>query len=320
MSDVAVAVVCADPHDQPPELAARLGGDADLTFVYDTDLLRQVLPSSDAVFVWDFQTTRLRDAWPERTQVRWVHVASAGVHPLLFPELRAQPVVLTNSSGVFDAAIAEFVLGAMLLFATDLPTTLRLQREHRWQHRERLRLAGSTVLVVGAGAIGRATARLASAAGCRAVGVARTGRDDPDFDRVVPIAAFDAELPNADYIAVTAPLTSDTAGLLGSAAFARTRPGAVLINVGRGPIVDDAALLAALDAGRLRGAVLDVFADEPLPPDHPYWDRPDVVVSPHMCGDFAGFGDVLVDLFLDNFRRWRVGDELRNVVDKDRGY
>jgi phosphoglycerate dehydrogenase-like enzyme len=314
-----VTVVCS-PDDQPPGLAARLGDTADVRPVFDTEQLRDALPSSDAVYVWDFRSTRLREAWGDTNRLRWVHVASAGVDPLLFPELRAQPVVLTNSRGVFDDAIAEFVLGAVLAFAKDLPNTLRLQREHVWRHRETCLVVGSTAVVVGAGSIGRAVSRLLRAVGCRVVGVARSTRVDEHFDRVVAIEHFGDELEQADFVVVTVPLTEQTAGLLGPAAFARTKPSAVLINVGRGPIVDEPALLDALDRGRLRAAALDVFDDEPLPPENPFWDRADVIVSPHMSGDFEGFADVLVELFVDNFARWQDGRKLRNVVDKARGY
>jgi phosphoglycerate dehydrogenase-like enzyme len=272
------------------------------------------------VFVWDFRSTVLRDAWAGASRVRWVHVASAGVEPLLFPELRTARVLLTNSRGVFDGGIAEFVLGAVLAFAKDLPGTIRLQREHIWRHRESKLVAGSNVVVVGAGSIGCAVGRLLNAVGCNVVGIARRAREEPGFDRVVPIEQFGDEVEHADIVVITAPLTEQTAGLLDAAVFARTRSSALLVNVGRGPIVDEQALLAALDGGRLRAAVLDVFDDEPLSADHPFWDRPDVIVSPHMSGDFEGFADVLVDLFADNFARWRAGKQLHNIVDLDRGY
>jgi phosphoglycerate dehydrogenase-like enzyme len=317
---VAVTVVCSDPADEPPELSARLGAEADVRLVFDTQQLRDALPTSDVAFVWDFRSTRLREAWSPASRVRWVHVASAGVEPLLFPEMRDQPVVLTNSRGVFDGAIAEFVLAALLALAKDLPESLRLQREHVWKHRETRLVAGATVLVIGAGSIGRAVARLVGAVGCRVVGAARTAREDDCFDRVVPISDLGPELRHADFVVVTAPLTEQTSGLLGAQAFARMKPGAVLINVGRGPIVDESALLEALDRGQLRAAVLDVFGEEPLPAEHPFWDRPDVLVSPHMCGDFEGFTEVLVDLFVENFGRMRSGRQLQNVVDKHRGY
>lgn len=315
-----VAVVCADPDDQPPDLARRLAGQAELRPAIGTGGLREAIQDADAVFVWDFMGTQLRDAWDAATRVQWVHVAASGVHPLLFPGLVDSSVVLTNSRGVFDRAMAEFVLGAVLAHAKDLPATLALQRKHTWRHRETRMVAGSAVLIVGAGSVGRATASLLRAAGCRVTGVARAPRDDPVFDRVVACTDLDSELPDADYVVVTAPLTEQTAGLLGAPAFSRMKPTAVLINVGRGPIVDEDALLAALGAGQLAGAVLDVFREEPLPAGHPFWENPQVIVSPHMCGDFQGYTSTLVDLFADNFAAWRSGRPLRNVVDKQRRY
>lgn len=315
-----VAVVCGDPEDQPPDLARRLAGQAELRPAFGAGSLREALGDADAVFVWDFMGSQLWDAWDAAIGVQWVHVAAAGVHPLLFPGLVDSSVILTNSRGVFDRAIAEFVLGAVLAHAKDLPATLALQRQHTWRHRETRMVAGSAVLIVGAGSVGRATASLLRAAGCRVTGVARASRDDPHFDRVVAFTDLDSELPNADYVVVAAPLTGQTDGLFGAPAFKRMKPTAVLINVGRGPIVDEDALLAALDAGQLAGAVLDVFRREPLPAGHPFWENPQVIVSPHMCGDFQGYTSVLVDLFADNFAAWRSGRPLRNVVDKQRGY
>jgi phosphoglycerate dehydrogenase-like enzyme len=315
-----VTVLCSDPADRPPQLASRLGAEAQVRTVYDVAELAAALPESDVVFVWDFRSSGLREAWSERSTVRWVHVASAGVDALLFPELQDRPVLLTNSRGVFDAAIAEFVLGAMLASAKDLWGTLRLQADHVWQHRESRLVRGATVVVVGAGSIGSAVAHLLNAVGCITVGVARTAREDPVFARIVAFGELGGELSRADYAVVTAPLTDETKGLIGARAFEQMNPGAVLINVGRGPIVDETALLAALDRGALRAAVLDVFCTEPLPPDHPFWARTDVVVSPHMCGDYEGFADTLVDLFANNFARWRSGTPWGNVVDKERGY
>jgi phosphoglycerate dehydrogenase-like enzyme len=250
-----------------------------------------------------------------------VHVASAGIDPLLFPGFVSSDVVLTNSRHVFDEAIAEYVLGLLLAFAKDLPCTLDLQRRRTWQHRVTERLAGRSVLIVGAGPIGRAIARLVTAIGCRVTGVARNPRsDDPDFGSVRPAAALPEALADTDFVVIAAPLTDDTRGMFGAAAFQQMRPSARLINVGRGPIIDQSALVTALRGGQLAGAALDVFADEPLPPDSPLWDMGNVIISPHMSGDVAGFEDELAALFLDNLARYRRGEPLRNVVDKRRGY
>lgn len=319
-SPTVVTVVCASAAEQPPSLPRGVADSVELRSAFHTADLERVLPGTEVVFVWDFSGTQLRDGWRWASDVRWVHVASAGVEPLVFPELHNRPVVITNSRGIFDQAIAEFVLGAILAAAKDLPETIRLQQQHRWQHRESRLVHGSTVLVIGAGSIGGAVARLSGAVGCRVVGLARQGRVDPDYDQVLPLADLDQQLPLADYVVITAPLTPGTSGLIGDQAFARARPGMVLINVGRGPIVDEAALVRALDAGTVRIAVLDVFSEEPLPPAHRLWSRPDIIVSPHMCGDFEGYREALVRLFADNLERWRSRQPLLNVIDKSRGY
>ena len=282
--------------------------------------LAAALPGATALFLWDFFSSALRDAWPAADRLRWVHVASAGVDRLLFPELVTSPVVVTNSRGVFDRPIAEYVLGLVLAAAKDLPTTLTLQRDRKWQHRETHRVDGTTALVVGTGSIGRATAGLLSAAGLRVVGMGSRARSDPELGRVHGADELLGLLPEADYVVVAAPLTAATRGLFDATAFAAMKPDAWLVNVGRGAIVVEADLLSALDRGQLAGAALDVFADEPLPVDHPFWDRADVIVSPHMSGDFVGWHDALVEVFLDNLSRWRSGRPLRNEVDKAAGY
>ncbi|HLJ59418.1 MAG TPA: D-2-hydroxyacid dehydrogenase [bacterium] len=283
--------------------------------------LRDALAGADAALVWNFQSSILRDAWAHARHLRWIHVAAAGVDTVLFPELASSGVTLTNSRGVFDHAMGEYVLGLLLMFAKDSAATIGLQRRHAWQFRETEMLRGQTALVVGAGGIGRAIGRLARCVGMRVIGAARTARaSDPDLGRIVGARDLGAVLPEADYVVVAVPLTPETKGLFGEAAFARMKPTARLINVGRGPIVDEDALLAALLAKRIAGAALDVFREEPLPTDHPFWDMSGVIVSPHMSGDFAGSQDALAELFCENFARWRGGDPLLNVVDKRRGY
>ncbi len=283
--------------------------------------LARALKDAEILLLWDFRSTKLRDAWPHARRLRWVHVAGAGVDTVLFPELASSDVTVTNSRGVFDQAMAEYVLGLMLAFAKDFPTTFDLQRHHAWRYRETERVHGQTVLVVGAGGIGRAIGRLARCAGLRVVGVARTARpSDPDLGRVAAVRDLGTVLAQADYVVLAVPLTSETRGMFGAAAFARMKPTARLINVGRGPIVDEDALLHALRSKRIAGAALDVFVEEPLPKGHPFWTLPGLIVSPHMSGDFIGWTSALSEVFVENFRRWRRGKPLLNVVDKERGY
>jgi phosphoglycerate dehydrogenase-like enzyme len=283
--------------------------------------LADALPGADVLLAWDFHTPALAGAWRSADRLRWVHTASAGVDNVLTPQVAASDVTVTNSRGVFDGAIAEYVLGVVLAFAKDLPGTWDRQRRREWEHRDTERVADTTALVVGVGPIGRAVARLLRAAGMRVRGVGRTGRTgDPDFGEVTASAELVALLPEADYLVLVAPLTAQTRGLIGAAELAALRPTARLVNVGRGELVDEAALIEALRRGALAGAALDVFEREPLPPSSPLWDLPGVVVSPHMSADVIGWRESLADLFLDNLRRWCAGQPLRNVVDKSVGY
>jgi phosphoglycerate dehydrogenase-like enzyme len=241
------------------------------------------------------------------------------------PALRASEVVVTNSRGVFDAPIAEYVLALLLAHAKDLATTVRDTDAHRWHYRENTRLAGTRAVVVGTGALGRATGRLLHAVGVRVRGIARSSRDaDPDFDEVVGAAELAkdpvAAVGDADHVVVTAPLTPATRGMISAEVLDAMPPHAHLVNVGRGPIVDTGALVAALHAGRLGAASLDVTDVEPLPPDDPLFSAPHVLISPHCSGDVAGWRGVLSELFVEQAQRFLDGRPLENVVDRDAGF
>lgn len=283
--------------------------------------LADALPGADVLFVWHFLTEAVADAWPAADTLRWVHVASAGVDKLLFTDLLDSEVVLTNSRGVFDRPMAEYVLGAVLSFAKDLHTSVRLQDRKDWQHRETERIEGKRALVVGTGPIGRAIAAQLSAVGMTVSGAGRRARtSDPDFGEVHASDALHDVLGEFDYVVLAAPLTEQTHGMINAAALARFAPTARLINVGRGHLVVQEDLVEALAAGRLAGAALDVFDTEPLPGTSPLWDMPNVLLSPHMSGDTVGWTEELVGLFTTNLRHYRDGTTLRNVVDKQRGY
>jgi phosphoglycerate dehydrogenase-like enzyme len=312
-----LAVLCGDK--QPPDM----DGIEQCAVVRYTDgqNLASALSGADALFVYDFLSTAVPGAWPAADRLRWLHMASAGVDPVLFPGLRESDVVLTNSRGVFDDSIAEYVLGVILAFAKDLARTLDLQRETRWQHRESERISGREVVIVGTGPIGRAIARLLRSAGMRVAGAGRTARDsDPDFGTVHSSADLGEYLPCVDYVVAVAPLTEQTKGLFDARAFAAMKPSARFINVGRGELVVTGDLVEAIRAGQLAGAALDVFETEPLPADSPLWTMENVLVSPHMSGDFIGWRAKLVEVFAENFRHWLAGEPLRNVVDKKLGY
>ncbi len=283
--------------------------------------LADALSGADALFVYDFLSTAVPGAWPAADRLRWLHIASAGVDPVLFPGLQGSDVVLTNSRGVFDGAIAEYVLGVVLTFAKDFVRSWDLQRQKKWKHRESERVSGRRVLVVGTGPIGRSIARLLRAAGMSVAGVGRRARTgDPDFGDVYASSELVHHLAEADYVVAVAPLTEQTKGMFDAETFAAMKPGARFVNVGRGELVVTSDLVGALRDGPLGGAALDVFDTEPLPPESPLWTMENVLISPHMSGDFVGWRNTLVEVFADNFRRWRAGEPLRNVVDKQLGY
>jgi phosphoglycerate dehydrogenase-like enzyme len=276
---------------------------------------------ADALFVWDFLSTAIEPAWHAADRAQWVHIAAAGVDPLLFPALRSSDVTVTNSRGIFEGPIAEYVLGLVIAMAKDFATTMDDQRHHRWQHRETERIAGRQALVVGTGPIGRATARLLRAAGLRVEGIGRREiLDDPDFGTVFPMSRLTERLTGADFVIALAPLTDATRGMFNRETFAAMRPTARLINVGRGPLVVTDDLVKAIEDGTIAGAALDVFETEPLRENSPLWSLPNVLLSPHMSGDTVGWKADLADLFVTNFRRWLGGEPLLNVVDKQLGY
>jgi len=289
-------------------------------FVADGARLAEEARGAEVVYLWD-RVDGLREWWGGWSQgVRWVAAPTAGVEWLLFPELVESEVVVTNAAGVFDEAMAEYTLALVSAIRVDLPGTLRLQSRREWRHRETRRLAGARAVILGAGGIGRAIQRMLRGNGLSAQCVGRRGRVDPEVGPIAGLSDLANLLPGADFVILALPLTGATRGLIGPAELARMDPGAWLINVGRGALVDEPALLAALDSGGIGGAALDVFAQEPLPPTAPWWDRPNVIVSPHMSGDFLGWEQALTSLFTDQLGRWRAGRPLRNVVDKRLGF
>jgi phosphoglycerate dehydrogenase-like enzyme len=315
-----VAVVLgSDASDRPPHLEA-IENRIELR-VTGRDGLAEALAGARVLLLWDFFSTAVREVWPDCRDLEWIHVAAAGVDTLLFPELVASPVVVTNARGTFDRPIAEFVLASVLAHAKLLHESHDLQIRREWRHRETRSITGATVLVVGTGAIGREVARLLRAAGLIVRGAGRRPTpDDPDFGTVVSSSDLAAAVPWADYVVNAAPLTPATTGLFDASVFRAMRPTAHFVNVGRGPSVVEDDLFEAVQSGWLDGASLDVFATEPLPSDSPLWDAPGVVVSAHMSGDVVGWRDTLARQFVDNAERWLDGKELVNVVDKELGY
>ncbi len=315
-------VVMGLDEDRWPEGARAVADVVDLEFATSREALAGALSGAEILFAWPGEDRgMLPAAWSRATRLRWIQTASDGVDWILFPELVESHVVLTNGRRVFDAAIAEYVLGLMLVFAKGWVPMLERQRRHEWRHRDTELLAGKRLLVAGVGPIGRAIGRAALALGMEVRGLGRTPRPGDDVFELVHGAA---ELPDAagwaDYVVDALPLTEGTRAMFDAAVFARMRPNARFVNVGRGATVDEEALVRALREGRIAGAALDVFEEEPLPAGSPLWDLPNVIVSPHISGDFAGWREAVVELFLANLARYLTGQPLENVVDKRLGY
>ena len=278
---------------------------------------------ADADVVYGSRVTREQFAAAPR--LRWIHSPAAGIGGMLFPEMVASPVVMTNSRGNSAVTIAEHVICVTLVLMRQLPLAWRRQAERTWAQDEfhagaSLRtLRGARVLVVGLGSIGGETARLFHAFGAQVTGIRRNPAPQGDVTVVGPDRLHD-ELPHADVVVICAPQTAETTRLIGAKELAIMKPDAVLVNVSRGKLIDEAALAAALESGRLRGAALDVFEHEPLSPDSPLWARHDVIVTPHVSGFHASYWPEATRLFAENLRRFEAGQPLANIVDKKAGY
>ncbi|MDO5629089.1 MAG: D-2-hydroxyacid dehydrogenase [Mobilicoccus sp.] len=321
-SDVSTArvVVLTAEGTPPPSTDAALRELAQVTYT-DAAGLADALPGAEVLFVWDFFSGALREAWHAADSLQWIHVAAAGVDSLLFDELAASDVLVTNARGVFDQPIAEFVAASVLAHDKLLHESKTLQRQGTWRHREPRRTGGARAMVVGTGGIGRATARLLTAIGMDVRGAGRVAREgDPDFGTVVASGDLAAHVGDVDHLVLVAPLTDQTRGLLGRDALEALPAHAHLVNVGRGALVDEPALIEALQEGRIAAASLDVFDVEPLPADHPFWPMENVHMSAHMCGDVVGWRDALAEQFEANLRTYVAGGEPGPAVDKTSGY
>ncbi len=306
--------------DDVPGLAS-IADQAQIRFASDADEMRAALPGAEAMLGWNFRADSLRAAWDSADSLRWIHWGGAGVDAAMFPELVESDVLLTNARGVFDLPMAEWVLGVIIAFAKRLPETLALQAKREWNYRMSEMVTGKRVLVVGVGSIGRAVARLLAAAGMQVEGIGRRARDaDPDFGKVHAIDDLHARLALADYVVLITPLTEQTRNLFGTAEFNAMPPHARFINIGRGPLVVEADLLAALADGAIAGAALDVFVEEPLPADSPFWTAPNCIVSPHMSGDYVEYKSAIAQQFLQNWAHYLAGESLDNLVDKRLGF
>lgn len=306
--------------DNFPEGMEQVSSVADVRYA-TADTLGDAVPGADVLLLWDFFSPAVKRVWDRCDSLKWIHIAAAGVDSLMFDELVDSDVVVTNSRGIFDRPIAEYVLGQILAFAKGSARSAELQRSRTWLHRESERIDTAHAMVVGTGAIGRETARLLRAVGMSVSGVGRTARSsDVDFGRVHASSDLATVVHDVDYLVLVAPLTAATHNMVDADVLAAAKPGVRLINVGRGELLDTGALLSHLGSGQVAGAALDVFDTEPLPEESPVWVADNLVVTPHMSGDAEGWRRRLADLFVQNFERYAASEGLENVVDKKLGF
>ncbi|MEH2327154.1 MAG: D-2-hydroxyacid dehydrogenase [Nostoc sp.] len=254
-------------------------------------------------------------------KLRWQQSPSAGVNHILTPTFLQKDIILTNGAGVHAIPISEFVLAFMLYHAKNLGKLQTLQNEHTWVRGLFLEeLADANLLILGTGNIGKAIASRAKAFGVTVWGSRRHPEPLPNFDKVVGANQWRSLLPAADYVVIATPLTPETKGLIDAAALRSMRQSAYLINIARGAIVDEAALLTALREGWIAGAGLDTVATEPLPPESPLWTLPNAFITPHCSALSPRLKERIAQLFIDNLKRYQTGQPLRNVVDKQAGY
>jgi phosphoglycerate dehydrogenase-like enzyme len=306
--------------DNDPQLAMLAGLPHFL--VNSPAALTEAAEDAEVILHWAGSRDLLRAAFLAGTGVRWVHSRSAGLDRTLFPELVQSAVPLTNGSGVFSPSLGEFALAAILYFAKDLRRMIRNQEAGRWEQFDVEEIAGQTVGIVGYGDIGRAVASRAHAMGMRVFALRRhkPKSADPLVSQVYQPQQLLDMLAHCDYVVVAAPLTAETRHMIGDAAFAAMKPSAVVINIGRGPVIDQSALVRALSEGSIRGAGLDVFEQEPIPPGDPIYTLENVLVSPHCADHTRDWLDRAMRFFLLQYERYCNGQPLENVVEKHLGY
>jgi phosphoglycerate dehydrogenase-like enzyme len=319
-----ITVVVLGGVDEPAlNRLKHLGPGVTVKVAGTAEELGPALADARVLFQWAGNKDELRKVMEGAPKLEWIHGRYAGLDAILFPELIESPIPLTNGRGSFSQSLGEFVMCGAFYFAKDLPRMLRAKAERRWEVFDVMELSCQTLGIVGHGDIGRAIASRAKAMGMRVLALRRDTSPRPGdehVDKVYPNAELHSMLPLCDYVVAAAPLTPRTRHMIGAAEFAVMKPDAIVMNVGRGPVIDEAAIVNALREKRIRGAVLDVFEVEPLPSDSPLWQMDNVLISFHTADHTKDWLDDAVSLFVEQFGRWRKGEPLKNVVDKRAGY
>jgi len=321
--DNITVLVMADPAAPALRELERLGPGVTAKIGKTAADLGDAVREARVLFNWTGSKTEVGKVLQTAPKLEWIHAMYAGLDRSLFAELVESPIPLTNGSGVFSQSLGEFVMLGILYFAKDVPRRVRSKAEHKWDVFDNAEISRQTVGIVAHGDIGRAVSRRAKGMGMRVLALRRNTASragDEDVDRVYPASELHAMLPECDYVAVTAPLTEETRGMIGAREFELMKPSAVILNVGRGPVIDEAAMVEALRTRRIRGAALDVFDVEPLPAENPLWDLDNVFMTSHCADHVDGWVESAVVFFVEQFGRWRRGERLKNLVDKRAGY
>lgn len=304
-----------------PELEERY---PDIEFVHcpDRDRTAEYITDADVYMGW-----LGRDAFLAAEKLKWIQSPSSGINYYLdIPELVASDLLLTSARGTHGACLAESAFGMILAFTRGIRTCIQRRPEKEWINRDirsdLVELTGSTMGIIGLGAVGKDIAKRAKAFDMRVIAVDLYPENAPDtVDVCWGNGQLDDLMAESDYVVVTLPYTSETEGMIGREQIARMKPSAMLIGISRGKIIDEVALIDALNTGQLKAAALDVFAHEPLPADSPLWDVENLLITPHVAGGTQFEGERVLDIFRENLRRFLEGDlPLRNQVDKQRGF
>ena len=299
----------------------QIADQVDVVIASDGRRLAEALPGADILLGWDFQSRDMQGLWERADNLKWIHWCGAAVDRIAAPELTASDILLTNARGIFDDVMAEYILAYMLAESMRLRETFKLQEQRVWSTRVMSKISGTTAVIFGVGSIGRTTARLLRSVGVKVFGVGRSARQsDPDFHEIFASRKEDPILISADWVIGLLPLTPDTANYFNAAFFAKMKPSARFLNLGRGEEVDEESLIAALDQRKIAGAMLDVFWNEPLAPERAIWSAANIVISPHSSSYYPEYEEDMAKQFLENFDRFTYGKILKNVVDKSLGF
>lgn len=310
-------------HDITPQQRQKIKEIApsyELTVTKAKDLAPGMIRNADILLGWS--RTIEEEALAQDSKLKWIQAWSAGVDKLPLRKFEERDILLTNASGVHSVPITEHIFAMILAFNRNLHLAVRQQSNKRWDTSGTFtELAGKTMVIVGVGQIGSHTARIAQAFGMRTIGVRNSGKPDPHVDVMYTVGQLDEALSQGDYVVNILPLTTQTKGIFNHERFSVMKSSAFFVNVGRGATVVTSDMVQALQSGALAGAGLDVFEEEPLPPEHPLWTMDNVIMTPHMAGDTDRYGERAVEIFLDNLKSYvKNGTLTRNVIDYGRSY